>query len=268
MDDDDDDVDDDDSIQWEMSIMCKAERLMLVSFIYSENCFGLNGTYCAAQIGRALVWTKKVHFLCMNAPPNSKWQLPFCLCVGVCGRPWHSLAFLPFGGGCRSPTWQRSRRAGGGVRMGMKPLAGAQLGVRRDLQGEASLWHPGAAPRESLHLHRGMSADWQRLIMKGIMRQLNRCCTAVALDWICIRTQIIQEPRFNVVWLDTAFDVNNKKRPGKHFSSILDTDKLISFAIARLHKYAYLHFIFFILFTVVVYFTVCHFSKTNLQFLI
>lgn len=35
--DDDDDGDDDDSIQWEMSIMCKAERLMLVSFIYSEN---------------------------------------------------------------------------------------------------------------------------------------------------------------------------------------------------------------------------------------
>lgn len=96
---DNDDDGDDDSIQWEMSIMCKAERLMLVSFIYSENYFGLNGTYCAAQIGRALVWTKKVNFLCMNAPPNSNWQLPFCLCVWVCGGPWHSLAFFPFRGG-------------------------------------------------------------------------------------------------------------------------------------------------------------------------
>lgn len=75
----------------------------------------------------------------------------------VAGRDirWH----LFVSRGCRSPTWQRGRGAGGGVQVGRKPLAGAQLGVRGDLQGEAALRHPGAAPRESLHLHRGMSAD-------------------------------------------------------------------------------------------------------------
>lgn len=71
--------------------------------------FGLNGTYCAAQIGCALLWTQKVHFLCMNAPPDSNWQLPFCFCVGVCGGPWHSLAFLPVGGVQKSYLAERQR---------------------------------------------------------------------------------------------------------------------------------------------------------------
>lgn len=64
---------------------------------------------CAAQIGCALLWTQKVHFLCMNAPPDSNWQLPFCFCVGVCGGPWHSLAFLPVGGVQKSYLAERQR---------------------------------------------------------------------------------------------------------------------------------------------------------------